>query len=288
VRLFTLCASGRFGKQRIGRNGPSASLEGCGLAIFFRSRLIAAMFPEQWALRCPTIIGLTDSEALIPALVVLLIVGPLLWIIGSKWRKWADKKEHERGVALQEALRELGYERREENVAGYIAIVAQFQLGKNRRENLIPHRLQPPAASNGAPQLLDYFWATGYGKSRRAARQTVALVVRAGAGLPRFFLGPEGVFSKIGQALGAQDFDFASHPKFSGMFKLKGDDEAAVRAVFSSGLIEELERNPGITVEGLGDHLIVYREGKSVMPEEIVRFQKDTAAIAQWVLAGRD
>jgi hypothetical protein len=71
--------------------------------------------------------------------------------------------------------------------------------------------------------------------------------------LPRFTLSPENLWNKIGSAFGNQDIDFPTHPDFSKRFLLRGEDETKIRAIFSDKLLNFLNSQQKITVEGGGE-----------------------------------
>ena len=95
-------------------------------------------------------------------------------------------------------------------------------------------------------------------------------VLRAVANsLPHFAVRPEGIFHKIGGALGYQDIDFQAHPQFSQMYLLRGDDEPRIRELFGEERIAFFERHPKISVEGADNQLIFYRHRKRSRPAEV-------------------
>ena len=80
----------------------------------------------------------------------------------------------------------------------------------------------------------------------------------------------ENIFDKIGGALGFQDIDFESHPTFSSMFVLKGDNEPAIRDFFTPEILEFFETKKGISVEAnLGGSLMFYRPNTRRKPAEL-------------------
>ena len=60
---------------------------------------------------------------------------------------------------------------------------------------------------------------------------------------------PEGMFDKIGSALGFQDIDFESHELFSRSFVLQGSNEEAIRQYFDQSVLDFFAAKPGISVE---------------------------------------
>lgn len=117
----------------------------------------------------------------------------------------------------------------------------------------------------------DYQYTTGSGKSRRVSNQSV-LVYDHDLSIPNFTLDPENMFHKIGSAFGYQDIDFASHPKFSGAYLLRGPDEFAIREFFSYDVLDFFERNQGLYVEVTDTHILFYQSGTRISPPDLADF----------------
>ncbi len=97
--------------------------------------------------------------------------------------------------------------------------------------------------------------------------------------LPSFELRPENILHKIGSSFGYQGIDFRSHPQFSSSYLLRGNDEAAIHALFTPEVLRYFERQDGLCVEGDGDKLICYRQRKRVDPHEIKSFLDQGRAV---------
>ena len=123
--------------------------------------------------------------------------------------------------------------------------------------------------------VFDYEYTTGHGNSRNTSRQTVMLFRTADLRLPSFALRPENVFHKIGNLFGYQDIDFEQAQDFSSRYLLKGQDEAAVRDLFTQNVLFTYEQNQGWCTEGDDDTLVVYRASKRVAPDDIPMFMDD-------------
>jgi len=115
----------------------------------------------------------------------------------------------------------------------------------------------------------EYTYVTGGGKSSNRHRFTAMLWESAQASLPRFSLVPEGIFSRLAQRFGTQDFDFDEDPEFSRAYQLQGDDERAVRALFSPArramlMVEAPDgrRAPQHHLAGGGTRLLWWRDGR--------------------------
>jgi hypothetical protein len=93
-----------------------------------------------------------------------------------------------------------------------------------------------------------------------------------GPALPTFSLRPEHVWDKIGFWFGYQHIEFGSHLGFSRNYLLRGNDEAAIRRVFTDAVLAFYEQNPGLSTEGSGNLLLFYRHSVRVGPEGVCPF----------------
>ncbi len=123
--------------------------------------------------------------------------------------------------------------------------------------------------------LFESGFTQGSGKHSTTYRQTVLRLTSARFHLPEFHLNPETMLNRIGHAIGMQDIDFDAFPLFSKSYQLKGPDEAAIRSFFDASLLSALERQPGLTIEGAGNQLLIYRMGKRRRPEEFQSFLEE-------------
>lgn len=182
-------------------------------------------------------------------------------------------REQRRTESLRNVASELSFEFREADES-FLARLAEFQLfsqGRARKMTNIMHG----ESSNVEVNIFDYCYTTGSGKNSHTHHQTGIGFRSARLSLPKFELKPERWYHKIGSMLGYQDIDFADYPGFSQQYLLRGENEQAVRELFVASVIEYLEMNTGIFVEGSGDRLIVYRAGKRARPEEVKDFLAD-------------
>jgi hypothetical protein len=76
--------------------------------------------------------------------------------------------------------------------------------------------------------------------------------------LATFTLQPEQLVHKL-FAAGFGDINFTEFPVFSEMFLLTGPDEVEIRRLFDREVIGTLESKRGITIEGQGEEMLVYR-----------------------------
>ena len=123
--------------------------------------------------------------------------------------------------------------------------------------------------------IFDYHYVTGHGKSAKSWRSTVACPRFDGPPLPGFSLRPEGTWDKISGWFGGADIDFDTHPKFSRAFLLRGQDEPAIRLIFTPNVLNYYEQRTGVSTEGSDLTLLFYRHGKRVPPDGVSQFLAD-------------
>ena len=143
-----------------------------------------------------------------------------------------------------------------------------------------------------------YEYTVAGGESSHTYRQTVVVFRSNKLSLPEFELRPSSIvesFKIVGaiKALVGKDEDesikFDTDPDFSKSYFLKGNDESAIRHVFSRTVLEYFERHKGLSVEGRKEVMIFYRaesldtdigyRGARVKPDEIKLFLDEGRAV---------
>lgn len=121
-----------------------------------------------------------------------------------------------------------------------------------------------------AYRIFDYRYRVGGGNNSHTYHQTVAFARLKQAALPGFYLTPEHLFHRLGEKLGMQDIDFEHFPEFSGLYLLRGEDEAAIRQVFKPYILDYFRnRKLKATIEARDNRLIYYKRGKRVKPADM-------------------
>jgi hypothetical protein len=115
----------------------------------------------------------------------------------------------------------------------------------------------------------EYSWVTGSGKHSTRHRIAVVLWERDGVAFPKFVLSPEGWLTRLGGLFGMQDIDFVESPEFSRAYRLKGPDEAGVRALFSPDIRQFFEATPDQQVAGDGRFLFWWNAGRLPPTEQL-------------------
>src|SRR6185503_18800487 len=120
--------------------------------------------------------------------------------------------------------------------------------------------------------LFDYTYVTGSGKNRTTHNQTVVYFEPRDLNVPFFSLRPENALHKLATVFGYQDIDFGNRPLFSSKYLLRGADEQGIRNTFTDALLTFYETNQGLSVDGGGNQLFVFRSGQRAAPHELQRF----------------
>lgn len=196
----------------------------------------------------------------------LVIVGGVFALIGGiAWLGWMQEKK--RKEAMQAAALALGFTYAETGETQSWGLPL-FERGRSRVARYV---LTGETAGNTVT-LMDYQYTIGSGKNSQTHRQTVALFPEAGRGLPAFELGPENFLHRIGQVFGYQDIDFDEDPEFSKAFLLRGEDEAAIRKVFTASVRAACGNFTEWTMQCREGRVAVFQPGRRTDPSEIPSF----------------
>jgi hypothetical protein len=114
--------------------------------------------------------------------------------------------------------------------------------------------------------IFDYHYITGSGKSAQD-HYISFFILHLPASFPELVIGPEDIFSKIGQALGYDDIDFESY-EFSRKFCVRSPDKKFAYDVCNARMIEYLLSNTDLTIEIEGEALAVSFSSR-LSPEQI-------------------
>ena len=91
------------------------------------------------------------------------------------------------------------------------------------------------------------------------------------------------MLNRLAQHFGTQDFDFLEDPVFSRFYQLQGDDEEAVRRLFTPARRAYLTTPPpgedtpvAHHLAGAGDHLVWWRSGRLPKADALDQLLADT------------
>lgn len=171
---------------------------------------------------------------------------------------------------LQRIAFDLGLDYQYEEAYGPLPRLRDFRLFRRGGRKRIRHvlRQQDPLLESDL-RIFDYRYVISTGNSARRVEQTVFFLESRRLGLPECWLRPETFFHKVGELLGFGDIDFEEYPRFSGQYRLTGDDEEFIRHHFNDDLLHFFSVEKGWTMEGVGYYLLLYKKGKVLPPDRI-------------------
>jgi carbonic anhydrase len=195
---------------------------------------------------------------------LVLVVAAISYVVGNI-------RQRKRTEALQRVASDLGLAFfPQDNDQLYTELGWCDLFSRGRSQKLL--NLMRGSSDGRYIAVFDNQHVTGSGRSKKTWRTTVALLRSDGPAMPRFLLRPEGTWDKISNWFGSADIDFNIRPQFSRSYVLRGDDEQAIRALFTEPLLEYFEQHPGLSTEGTGNTLLVYRLGRCVPPDGVSQF----------------
>ena len=219
-----------------------------------------------------------------PAAILAFAVVPVA-IIGAVVIAQRRRRE-----ALQEFSEQRGYRFERNRPGGEIDLAEAFPIF--RKGHAHDWGCTISGQIGGTPfTAFDYVYITGSGKNSHRNSLAMMLWETAGVNLPRFSLGPEGFWRRLAQRLGAQDFDFEGDEEFSRAYELQGDDETAVRALFTparraylvaAGPDGKAARHH---LAGAGSRLLWWRSGRLPKPDVLDQFLADGDRVRRMFMA---
>ena len=203
----------------------------------------------------------------LPLIVILaLVVGGIFYSmhVEKKRKEALEKTAEELGLVFQPDNEELQHR------------FSHFKLFNSGRKRTL-YNVITGDSGEVRISIFDYKYTTGSGKHQQTQKQTVAAIQSSELmGQPSFRMRPEGFFDKVGSAMGFQDIDFDSHPTFSKLFVLQGENEEAIREFFTPALLEFFETKQGYCVEASEDAMFFYRPRRKINPDQIKELLGET------------
>jgi len=204
---------------------------------------------------------------------ILFVVVTLIVIYGGIWLY-----EKKRTGALRETAKKLGFEFSESPPHDFNFPLDFFHLFSLGRSGTVKNVFYNASAMPGS-YIFGYEYTTGHGKHQTSHTQTVISFSDEEYVFPIFDLRPENFLHKIGQFFGFQDINFDSNPAFSSKYLLESPVEDKVRAFFTPGLPDFLEKRKGVCVETRGSVMIIYIADDRVRPDDMAKFIKDSEQV---------
>ena len=202
------------------------------------------------------------------------IVGGAIAVLTALFSAIAVYFDRKRTAKMQAAVSALGGTFRAKSTAEEKQLLAatKWSVGGRSVRNII----ELPESDGVRMTLFDFWLPAG----KAGSEQTAIRVQSRGLNLPAFDLRPETAGMKIASALGKQDIDISDAPAFSRMFRLTGDDEGAVRRLFTRELVQYCETVSTLRNSGSGDSLLFFREHQRAKPDQLAPFVAECRQIA--------
>lgn len=204
----------------------------------------------------------------------LLIFGgvAVIIVVAIIWSVIHERKRREKLTAIAQQMG-LSFDPKGTMPAGGFNHAPLFNLGRARRtKNVMSGQVEDVQL-----HLFDYQYTTGSGKHSSTHRYTVAALEVRNFNLPKFHLKPEHFGHAIAKLFGYDDIDFTDFPVFSKKYHLSGDNEDAVRSVFTPDVLAYFEENAkgNLSVEAWDSWLVLYRSGGRKKPNKWPTFLQD-------------
>ena len=206
---------------------------------------------------------------------VLILAGAAVMVIVIAFAYLSERRRTE---ALAEIAGGLGFTFSPKDNEAFLRKFLSFHLFSRGRSKKITN-LMRGTFSGVEVAIFDYRYVTRSGKSSHTWHQSVICFEVQACMFPTFSLCPENVWHKFESALGEQDIDFGDYPAFSSRYLLRGNDEGAIRALFTPRLLEFYGTVKGAFAEGSGHLLMFYRRSHRVKPELIRAFLEEGAGL---------
>ncbi|MHC4227788.1 MAG: hypothetical protein ACYSW0_10215 [Planctomycetota bacterium] len=136
--------------------------------------------------------------------------------------------------------------------------------------------------------VFDYHYQTGSGKDTHHYNFSF-FILHLPAAFPELVIGPEGIFSKIAQAVGYDDIDFESH-EFSSKFCVRSANKKFAYDVCNSRMIEYLLANRDFSIE-IEDSVLAISFNRQLKPElikpNIERLMTVRSLMPDYLFSGR-
>ena len=177
--------------------------------------------------------------------------------------------ERRRSGKIQEIANRLGLTFRRKPTDADNLLPAGCHVAEIGHGRVVSNVLEAARTAELNLTLFDYQYTIGHGKSSNTVYQTITRMQSDLFRLPAFLLFPETLLAKMGKMFGRADINFPDSPEFSRKYILRGDDEAAIRALFTPALRQALERQDRLTIEGAGPLLFIFRKGRRLKPDQL-------------------
>jgi hypothetical protein len=273
--LDPILLSPRIGLQKIKvmRNRPGLKLAVLlALSLIFRAEVVGASH-----YRTPR--GMDPVLWLLGVIVAICFVG-ISSVVKYILAKVRIKK-------LREAARSLGLTYRSTANDDDCKLASGCSLMDEGHDPDVANVLEVARTDELDLTLFDFSHKRGDETSKMIVSQTVARIRAPLLKLPAFHLLPTICVEDESKPPGT-DINFSDSPKFSEKYFLRGEDEAALRRLFSPTLRENLETLDYLIIDGADEVLFIFCRGNRIKPAEIAaRIEQDKRIAALFFEAQR-
>jgi len=163
-----------------------------------------------------------------------------------------------------------------------VALLQAFEIGQSGIEETrrVWDLIESPAESTDITRMMNYAFVCFNGLRPKSYEQTVVLVERLDFQMPHFLLTKKQILHWLEKLSRVPTIAFPERATFNKMYQLKGEDEIAVRAMFNSQVCTALDQNPGLTIEGRGPRLLIFRENIVLDSAQWSAFLEEALAVA--------
>jgi hypothetical protein len=163
------------------------------------------------------------------------------------------------------------------------AMLQSFEIGQSGIEETrrIWDLMESQADSTDMIRMMNYSFVCFNGHRPTNYDQTLVLIEGRDFALPRFLLTKKQIFQWFEKLFKVRAITFPEQATFNNMYQLKGEDEIAVRALFTPQVCTALEEHAGLTIEGNDQQLLIFRETTVLAPVEWPAFLNEARALAQ-------
>jgi hypothetical protein len=204
------------------------------------------------------------------AWIVFLILGAVIAVAVAAIF-YGKRLRRKRAEALERIAGGLGLEFRPLGSDGLVTKLSSFTLFSKGRDKKVLNMLEG-GGDDRRLAIFDYDYTTGHGKGTVRWHTTVLSIGLGDAAIPQFLLRKKMINDRIMSWFRNKDVEIQGYPGFSGRYVLRGDDIAAIGALFTEPVMDFFDRNPGLSAEGCEHALVLYRLGRRVKPEAIGEF----------------
>jgi hypothetical protein len=144
-------------------------------------------------------------------------------------------------------------------------LLENFIYFKTKKIKLVFNQL---SAKNSPCHLFDITFSEGEFIAKEVVRSTM-LYIKTSSNVPVFTLDREGLLERLYALAGYKDIDIESHADFSKRFYLRGENESAIRTLFTDELVLFFESNAYYHIESSKNGILIFSKERIASIKEI-------------------